>query len=59
MKKSYIWLIASIAIAFGGWAVNAASWAELLAVGMLPTFIAQIGSVLVAWLGESPLKPKP
>lgn len=58
LQKSLIYLGASFLMAFGGWAVNAASWGELLAVSMLPQFFFQIGSILIAWIGESPIIKK-
>jgi hypothetical protein len=45
-------------MAFSGWAITGESWSALLSVKMLPLFILQIGSILLAWIGESPLKPK-
>ena len=54
-KKSLWWLVASILIAFAGWASVAKAWSELLTVQMLPAFIGQVGSIIIAWLGVSPL----
>jgi len=63
--NSYLYLLASILVAFGGWAAGAQSWHELLTIGMLPVFIGQVASIIIAWLGKSPVKingqtaPKP
>jgi hypothetical protein len=54
--KSYLYLLAAIFIAFGGWAASAQTWSQLLSIGMLPIFIGSLGSIIVAWLGQSPVK---
>jgi hypothetical protein len=57
-RKPYLWLLGSILAAFSGWAAGATEWADLIAVGMLPVFIGQLASILLAWLGPTPVKPK-
>jgi len=54
MKVSIIILIASLLVALGGWMATLATWVDALTPIAFGGLIAIVGSVLLAWLGESP-----
>lgn len=57
MKTSIMVLIASLLVAIASWGSGFNNWAELKAIGNIFSLVGVIGGVVLAWLGQSPIKP--
>ena len=58
MKISIVVLVASLLIAIGSWGSGFSNWQQLREVPNVFSLLGVIGSVVLAWLGRSPIKPK-
>jgi hypothetical protein len=56
--RRVVLLLASLAIALGPWIAALPSWGSALEPVTVAVGLPIIGGVVVAWLGESPLKIK-
>jgi hypothetical protein len=59
VKISIMVLIASLMLAVGGWMAALGSWHDLAQPGTIAALLSTIGGVILAWLGRSPITPKP
>jgi len=51
-------LLASIGIAFFGWSSALPSWADGMTTGALSGLGSAICGIILAWIGQSPIKPR-
>jgi len=58
MKASIAVLLASLLIAVGSWGSGFGNWQQLREVSNVFSLLGVVGSVVLAWLGKSPIKPK-
>jgi len=58
MKASIAVLLASLLIAVGSWGSGFGNWQELKEISNVFSLLGVVGSVVLAWLGKSPIKPK-
>ena len=59
MKASIAVLLASLLIAVGSWGSGFGNWQQLREVSNVFSLLGVVGSVVLAWLGKSPIRPKP
>ena len=53
-----VWtLVASLMLAVGGWGATFQHWNEAWQVSNFFGLLAIIGGIMLAWLGQSPIKP--
>ena len=55
-KVSVIVLVCSLVLAFVGWATTLDTWAAGLSPKTLSGLLAGLAGIVLAWLGQSPLK---
>ena len=58
MKVSMAVLAASLLIAVGSWGSGFSNWQQLREISNVFSLLGVVGSVVLAWLGKSPIKPK-
>ena len=58
MKASIAVLLASLLIAVGSWGSGFGNWQQLREVSNVFSLLGVVGSVVLAWLGKSPIRPK-
>ncbi len=58
MKISIVVLLASLLIAIGSWGSGFSNWQQLREVSNVFSLLGVVGSVVLAWLGKSPIKPR-
>jgi hypothetical protein len=58
MLKKIALFVGSLFVALVPYGENLDSWEQLKEVNEVFAFLGIIGAVLLAWLGQSPLKPK-
>jgi predicted alpha/beta hydrolase len=58
MKVSIAVLIASLLIAIGSWGSGFSNWQQLKEISNVFSLLGVIGSVVLAWMGRSPITPK-
>jgi uncharacterized membrane protein len=57
MLKSISWLIGSLLIAVSSWFYGLDSW-QSITPQSFSGLAGAIGGILIAWVGQSPIKPK-
>lgn len=57
MKLSIVLLVASLVMALGGWMMTLKTWDAALLPLAMGGLLFNLGGVVVAWLGKSPIKP--
>mgnify|MGYP001586753893 CR=1 FL=1 len=56
LDKSKLILCASLLVAVGSWGAHFNSWIEIFQPSTLFGLIGTVGGVVLAWLGDSPIK---
>lgn len=56
--KSIALLVVSVLMGVGGWCVTLDSWGVAFTPQNLAGLLTGVGGVIVAWLNDSPIKPK-
>jgi len=59
MKTPTLILLASLAVALVPWFNALSTWGAALTTVNVGAFLGIVGGVLLAWLGKSPIPPKP
>jgi len=54
----FVVLFASIGIAFFGWSSALPTWSDGLTTGALSGLGSAVCGIILAWCGQSPIKPK-
>jgi len=58
MRVSIAVLFASLLIAVGSWGSGFGNWQDLKEISNVFSLLGVVGSVVLAWLGKSPIRPK-
>lgn len=58
MGNSYLLLPLSLCVAVGSWGYGLTTWEEALQVNKVCSLIGIFGGIALAWMGQSPIKPK-
>ena len=58
MGTKIVILAGSLMLTVGGWMAALGSWADLLQPGTIAALLSTVGGVVMAWLGQSPIRPK-
>ncbi len=58
MGTKMVVLAGSLMLAVGGWMAALPSWGDLWHPGTLAALLSTVGGVILAWLGQSPIRPK-
>lgn len=56
--RKIVLLIGSLLIALGPWVLSLEAWCNAVTPQSVAVLFGIVGGVLVAWVGESPLRPR-